>query len=1026
LLLLLLKFHNGIYVTGSAPERAPVCGRGGGRGRGTVAACLERRGGASTPYTARRRCLPSSMLPALLLLLHDSVMGSSGPPPGGSPPHLVVVAGDDFGSYDGSSYRGGKIPTPDAETTLRIDPADQVKKKKQLRDAARDLEMRGVAAKVPSPPPPSPPLVACAMLTKTTGGSAVVFCAPGGLGHPCLGCGAAQMRSGSSRPVTCTDANSTRWWQRALDQASAAAAGDVRGAVNVELSPGIVKIASALNAWPPLGTTGVHVPSGVSFGGLCAAEPTEIVPLASAANASSRLWSLLLVAGPLTGHAPEWPVAATNATVRNLVLSGVAPDDVAEWRRCEPAAAARGQPPSAVDQSWMRVARGIFLPYTGKNVHVVNCRVLHTFGNAIETGVFAQWTPQYPADATDPTCHNGTRFCRGKVYGFRGEPHNPNTISNNTICDARFGGVTVIGSHVHVRNNYISVSEKTWVSPKQNHGTTMAVSAAFVGSSNVVVVGNTLYGGDYAVGSDGSFPLYTSVALFQSLWPLIYKAMSPAFRKEYSPAGPPLDAHGHLSFHAVQDFVDAQQKLLDLCVRSRVASTNPSIFDAGFGVNISVLNNFISGSVAGVSFYRQRASVIAGNRLVAGRGQLAMWGVVLDHSHNTTVSHNIANGWKVGVMVRGLPKTLSRLGGSFSCIGSWGSGPQSGNLIRNCQTGVQFLAAGYDNAVRGNTIVGFAHEACDYRGAQRLKLGVNWTTDNQPISCNRGYYKKSIKKTDAQGIRVGEAAPSPAPAGANVAGTMAPRTCQPLRAHPAMPIFHIIGNVTQINASDPTDIKLEVINDVSAVVEHLGIYHVFHQCCQNHWDHVISRDLVHWQRLPPPLINDPRDPRDWYDIGAFDGSLTLLPVAQGGPTILYDAVEGASPACKAALSTQCGAARATGNRTACASCIKAMNLTGKPGPAPGQMYGCDWHAGNAFCAPTKSPLPPLQGKAKARAGRHRTNYGDPPTMAVARAANASDPYLLLWVKDKQNPINFTSAGAFFPSSKCLFDLVQVS
>ena len=26
LLLLLLKFHSGIYVTGSAPERAPVCG----------------------------------------------------------------------------------------------------------------------------------------------------------------------------------------------------------------------------------------------------------------------------------------------------------------------------------------------------------------------------------------------------------------------------------------------------------------------------------------------------------------------------------------------------------------------------------------------------------------------------------------------------------------------------------------------------------------------------------------------------------------------------------------------------------------------------------------------------------------------------------------------------------------------------------------------------------------------------------------------------------------------------------------
>lgn len=29
-----------------------------------------------------------------------------------APPHLVVVVGDDFGTYDGASYRGGKIHTP--------------------------------------------------------------------------------------------------------------------------------------------------------------------------------------------------------------------------------------------------------------------------------------------------------------------------------------------------------------------------------------------------------------------------------------------------------------------------------------------------------------------------------------------------------------------------------------------------------------------------------------------------------------------------------------------------------------------------------------------------------------------------------------------------------------------------------------------------------------------------------------------------------------------------------------------------
>jgi len=48
-------------------------------------------------------------------------------------------------------------------------------------------------------------------------------------------------------------------------------------------------------------------------------------------------------------------------------------------------------------------------------------------------------------------------------------------------------------------------------------------------------------------------------------------------------------------------------------------------------------------------------------------------------------------------------------------------------------------------------------------------------------------------------------------------------------------------------------IKLEPINDASGVTYYKGIYHVWHQCCQNHWDHVISKDLIHWQRLPPPI-----------------------------------------------------------------------------------------------------------------------------------------------------------------------------
>ena len=62
----------------------------------------------------------------------------------------------------------------------------------------------------------------------------------------------------------------------------------------------------------------------------------------------------------------------------------------------------------------------------------------------------------------------------------------------------------------------------------------------------------------------------------------------------------------------------------------------------------------------------------------------------------------------------------------------------------------------------------------------------------------------------------------------------------------------------------------------------MGVYHLFHQCCQNHWDHVVSDDLVHWRRLPSP-VRPSSNPKEWYDArGSYDGSLVVLPPDQGG------------------------------------------------------------------------------------------------------------------------------------------------
>ena len=175
---------------------------------------------------------------------------------------------------------------------------------------------------------------------------------------------------------------------------------------------------------------------------------------------------------------------------------------------------------------------------------------------------------------------------------------------------------------------------------------------------------------------------------------------------------------------------------------------------------------------------------------------------------------------------------------------------------------------------------------------------------------------------------------------------MEPNTCQPRAAHPFLPIYHIIGNVS--SAPDGRVTSVEDINDVSSVVEHKGVYHVFHQCCQNHWDHVVSRDLFHWTRLPPPIVpnmNPTGVPHpDWYDRhGSWDGSLSVPRTWNGltEPVIVMTAVEGAKP---------------------------------------------------------HSPPPPPYTVG----------------MAVVRPTNASDPFLLNWTKDANNPIQFLTGKLTTP------------
>ena len=178
--------------------------------------------------------------------------------------------------------------------------------------------------------------------------------------------------------------------------------------------------------------------------------------------------------------------------------------------------------------------------------------------------------------------------------------------------------------------------------------------------------------------------------------------------------------------------------------------------------------------------------------------------------------------------------------------------------------------------------------------------------------------------------------------------------CQPLEGiHLHQPQFHIIGE-PQPGANGTA--WPGGLNDINAVFQRDGIFHVFHQCdggppgapCGgghtgpgtrkgeswfHSWGHVVSTDLVHWERLPDALVPPPYGTPGDYELGEdCDGTLSFTP----DPVIMF-------------------------------------------GPS------CD---------------PP--------------RLGDAAIVAVARPENASDPLLTNWTRDPRNPVAFDGRPCSFP------------
>jgi sucrose-6-phosphate hydrolase SacC (GH32 family) len=184
------------------------------------------------------------------------------------------------------------------------------------------------------------------------------------------------------------------------------------------------------------------------------------------------------------------------------------------------------------------------------------------------------------------------------------------------------------------------------------------------------------------------------------------------------------------------------------------------------------------------------------------------------------------------------------------------------------------------------------------------------------------------------------------------------RQCQPRARNPWMPAFHILGNFTHGDGTQPV-----AVNDASAVIQYKGVWHVFHQFGQCGWAHAVSHDLAHWRNLRYPLTPDNSTAHSYDAKGSFDGSVTMAPGVNGGnPVILYDTV----PVERIPY---------RGARRAC----------GAGGWSP----------------------PSAEGGG--------VELGDGQTMAVARPADLADAELQFWAKDPRNPVVFEGKGTCFPS-----------
>ncbi|MBB5019101.1 hypothetical protein HNQ59_002399 [Chitinivorax tropicus] len=457
-----------------------------------------------------------------------------------------------------------------------------------------------------------------------------------------------------SQNINCTksDEGGVPWYQAAIDYAAnkngsgALVEPGRRQYPVVALTRGVVNVKYPIEADWPLGKIGIHLQGGVQLIGVPAQFGTTLVKLDKSWNRNDLLNHMIVSSASRVGDVLNPGRKINSVVIDSIAISGSLEDAIPGCK--------------VFDDRHSHVKNGVFVfnaeaDQFGLSLNVTNLILQQLKGNAIELGFYSPFV-----DSGKASCTNDMLCKQGLILDVSGKGgSDPAYVAYNNICGVGYGGITIIGKNVKVEGNSILHVAKTWDGENKSVGSTMGISIGFVGSSSNYVINNVIEGGDYGVGSDGSFPVFIMPEYYKKYWSAITE-VHPEFSIKY-PNGP-VDSSGKAYLKPMDDIL-ANQVLMDVASK-RAAQVDDRV---GFVIYPVIQGNRITNSTVGVSLFKVDGAKISNN--VINSTSKSKFGILFDSAVNSFAYDNRINWWPVGVYVTGMPYQVSKWGSSYNGIG---------------------------------------------------------------------------------------------------------------------------------------------------------------------------------------------------------------------------------------------------------------------------------------------------------------------------------------------------------------------